>query len=199
MRAARLPLMSAMHGTCGQGATDPDIITLFNGWARLSTDPHGEMRGRPLEGFFQAGTRLVAHYRLRANGSPLIRTYSIQSSSNEWCGVFLIQGTLDQGKPPEGQVPKGSAEVSVLRCIEDSWSEAIRVRSYSYVPQTVELEMELGCPIADVEFDEEMKTEFASKIVHVEPRIFLNGELPGLHYERDFGPRTHAPRKELES
>jgi len=201
MGSAKLPLVSALHGTCGQGNTDPDILTLFKGWARLSTDPHGQLSGRPLEGFFLAGTRLVTHYRLKVNDRSLSRTFSIQSSSHQWCGVFLVPGTLTQGKLAEGQIAEGSVEVSVRRSINGEWHETIRIRSHSNQSRHVKLELELSCPIADVEFAEEMKIEADLAARNSQegqpPRVEWQGGFPTLHFERQFGTRTHAPTPEL--
>lgn len=202
---ARMPLVSALHGTCGQGNTDPDILTLFKGWARLSTDTYGQLTGEPLQGFFFAGTRIVTEYRLRANGKDLSRTFSIQSSANQWCGVFLVPGTLTQGKLADLQVAEGSVEVSVRRHLECEWLETVRVRSHSSKPRPLNLELELACPIWDVEFEEEMKVESESRPRSssfekgLVPNVEWEGGLPVLSYERSFGFRKNAPTAELRS
>lgn len=201
--AAKMPLVSALHGTCGQGNTDPDILTLFKGWARLSTDPHGQLKGEPLQGFFFAGARIVTQYRLRANGKPLSRTFSIQGSSNQWCGVFMVPGTLTQGTLPDLEVAEGSAEVSIRRHLEGEWLETVRVRSHSSKPRELNLELEFACPVWDVEFEEEMKMEGESRphtSVYEEglaPEVRWDDRLPALTFERSFGFRKNAPTHEL--
>jgi glycogen debranching enzyme len=201
--AAKMPLVSALHGTCGQGNTDPDILTLFKEWARLSTDPHGQLTGRPLQGFFFAGARIVTQYRLRANGKTLSRTFSLQGSACEWSGVFLVPGTLTQGKLADLEVAEGSVEVSIRRHLDCEWLETIRVRSHSCKPRHVELELELACPVWDVEFEEEMKVESESSPhgpSHEEglvPEVVWNDGLPALTFERSFGLRRNAPTREL--
>jgi glycogen debranching enzyme len=200
--AAKMPLVSALHGTCGQGNTDPDILNLFKEWTRLSTDPHGQLTGRPLQGFFFAGARIVTQYRLRANGKPLSRTFSIQGSSNQWCGVFLVPGTLTQGKLSEDEVAEGSVEVSIRRHLENEWLETIRVRSHSSKLRHVILELELACPVWDVEFEEEMKVENESRpgtpnFEGLFPEVSWENGLPALSFERSFGFRKNAPTQEL--
>ncbi|MFL5813980.1 MAG: amylo-alpha-1,6-glucosidase [Bdellovibrionia bacterium] len=201
--AAKMPLVSALHGTCGQGNTDPDILTLFKGWARLSTDPLGQLTGRPLQGFFFAGARIVTQYRLRANGKTLSRTFSIQGSANEWCGVFLVPDTLTQGTLSDLEVAEGSVEVSIRRHLNNEWLETIRVRSHSSTPRHVNLELELACPVWDVEFEEEMKVENESRhgVSNFEagllPDVRWEDGLPALTFERSFGFRKNAPTEEL--
>jgi glycogen debranching enzyme len=197
--SARLPLVSALHGTCGQGNTDPDLITLFKGWARLSTDPHGQLSSQPLQGFFFAGTRLVTQYRLKVNEKPLLRTFSIQGAANQWCGVFMVPGTLTQGRLEDLQIAEGSAEVSIRRHVETEWHETIRVRSHSHQPRSVQLELELACPVWDVEFEEEMKSESETHQEELVPSVSWEKGLPSLVFERSFGFRKNAPTSELKS
>jgi glycogen debranching enzyme len=203
IQRAKMPLVSALHGTSGQGNTDPDILTLFKEWARLSTDPHGQLTGKPLQGFFFAGARIVTQYRLRANGRELSRTFSLQGSANQWSGVFLVPGTLTQGKLADLEVAEGSVEVSIRRHLDCEWLETIRVRSHSSKPRSVDLEIELACPVWDVEFEEEMKTEeehrsrFSGFEEGIVPNLSWKGDLPILSFERSFGYRKKAPTAEL--
>jgi glycogen debranching enzyme len=69
------------------------------------------------------------------------------------------------------------------------------------MPRQVLLELELACPIADVEFEEEMKIE--AKVpsnefqVGLLPQVKWSREQPILRYERIFGYRAHSPHDEL--
>jgi len=183
--------------------SDPDSITLFKGWSRLTTTHHGEMASRPLEGFFRAGTQLVTHYKVEVDGKFPIRTLCTQLSTQEWCGVCLVPKTLAQGNLPTGQIPDGSLELRVLRHLEATWNESLRLRNYGVRGKSVQLKIELGCPIADVEFEEEMKGEEGVYNEGCEPEVSWyesgdeSGQAPRLSFMRNFGPRRHAPTLEL--
>ena len=197
MKVAKLPIESPLHGAFGQGRSDPDCMTLFRGWTRLTTDPRGDMESRPLEGFFYAGTQLVTHYQIRVNGHKLVRTFAIQSAANQWSSVFLVPGTMEQGNLPAGRIPEGSVELRILRSVDRGWLESIRLFNYGSDKRKLLLEIELGCPIGDVEFEEEMKEEDKARSEGILPEIEWENGFPKLHYMREFGLRKRAPTEEL--
>src|SRR5438128_5683226 len=105
-RDAGLPHAPPAHGAFAQGRTDPNLVTLHKDWSYLNTDPHGEMTGQPLEGFFTAGTRFVSAYRVWADRREPVRTFNASLSHNQWYGLFMVPGSMEEGDLPEGTVPR---------------------------------------------------------------------------------------------
>lgn len=191
------PFRSPHHNVFAQGRTEPDLLTLHNGWARLTTNPLGYMLSRPLEGYFFAGTHLVDHYNLRVNNEEIKTSFCCNTSSSTWSALCYIPGSSEEGDLPEGHLPRGSLEVSIQRSLEYSWIEEIKLKSYSQVERQISFQMEIGCPVGDAELSEEMKKESSSRYKRIAPEVVKSKDKLSLRYERHFGVRVHAPTAEL--
>lgn len=156
------------------------------------------MSSKPLEGYFDSGTLLVSHYQLRINERPLRNTYSAPISPHEWCAICVVPDSAESGNLPAGSIPLGSIDARILRAIDQGWNESIRVTNQAVVPRKISVQIQIGCPIGDVEYEEEMKSE--DKAIHsgIIPEVVqIEGYLK-LRYFRDFGRRRHAPTEEME-
>ncbi|MCM2278882.1 MAG: hypothetical protein NDJ89_12475 [Oligoflexia bacterium] len=181
---APFPLNSAAHGALAQGRAGADWVTLFQGWARLTTDRFGAITGGSYEGFYAGDTRFLSRFRLLANGKPLKHTFSAQISATEWCGMFLESGSPEPGNPAGGSRPGGSTELRVLRAVNGGWDESILVRNNGSEARRLELAIEIVCPIGE-------------GLLGLVPEVRWRDGEPTLSYERRFGFRRRAPTPEL--
>jgi glycogen debranching enzyme len=177
--------------------TEPDLVTLFSGWTRLSTAPHGDIPGGRLQGFFAAGTCLVDYYRWTVNGLAPRCTLGAQLSSNEWAGVFVVPGSVREGRLPGGSIPEGSLDVTVRRVLDGSWTEALTVRNHSHRPRTITLALEWNSPLMDARTREGAKDAPWRMARGISPKVNWREGIPRFHYLRSFGVRRRAATEEL--
>lgn len=184
------------------GRPQPDLITLHYQWNRLTTDPFGEIEGGLLQGYFSAGARLVSHFDIKIDGKRPNHTFSSQISQERWNSVALCPGSMEQGNLPEGHVPRGSLDLTINRLLRHHWEERVTLTNNDSRERSFELQIELSCPLEDVEFEEEMKVAQDEPPKTTLPQSFHWEELDGqnellLRFYRDFGLRQHAPHEEL--
>jgi hypothetical protein len=180
----------------GQARAEPISVTLFKGWSRLTTDDHGAMQGKPLQGFFAANTQFISHYEIKLNGESLGHRLSAQLSANEWSSLGALLRSGDTGNLPQGKIPNGSIEMRSLRRIDQGWTEVIFIKNNGTPQRKIHLQISISCPISDQEFSEEMKK--GGKVEKgVTPKLLNATHGVGFHFERVFGRRKHAPTEEL--
>ena len=179
------------------GHSIPEVVTLYQDWTRLTTNCIGEMSGRPLEGFFVAGTLLIEKYQIFLNGERLSKGFANQTSSREWTGVFSVPPGKEADNPPAGVIPQGSLELGISRLIDGNWTENIHIQNHGVVPRKISLTLEFSCPIADMELEEEMK-HVGDPQLSVTPVLSWQADIPSLTYSRNFGKRQHAPTSEFQ-
>lgn len=194
---ARLFACSPFHGAMAQSRTDPEQVTLFRSWTRLTSSSLGVFEGRPHEGFFHADTLYITQYLFTVNGRKPRHTLSAQTSPHEWCSISMVPGSIEEGNLAEGTVPRGSVEVRILRSLDGCWNESILIRNYGVHPRELLAEISLVCPIGDIQYEEEMKLEALTRFEGLTPTLNWECGRPQLFYERDFGPRRRAPTEEL--
>jgi len=193
-----LPLRSPQAACFAQARAEPEVITLYKDWSRLTTDNHGEMNRRPLEGFFSAETLFVSEYRILLEGEPLYHRFSAQLSSTEWASLCVAEKSVETGHPRAGAAPQGSLEVRILREITKNWVEEIRVVNNSGKPRRSTLDLLFRCPVGDRQLAEEMKQDRTGSHRGVTPKVVWRDGLPTLEFTRQFGPRCHTPTAELD-
>ena len=194
---ASLPEVSPFHGIFAQARLEPETITLFQGWTRFTTDHHGEMHAKPLEGLFCAETRLMTGYEIRLKGKPISHRFSVPLSSNEWTSTGAILKSGDSGNLPSGTLPKGAIEVRILRKCGQGISEQIFIKNNGIPTRQIHFELGISCPILDSEFSEETKKLQKNLLQGICPRLSKSEGSLLLHYERTFGKRRRTPTEEL--
>jgi glycogen debranching enzyme len=179
------------------GCTDPDLVTLFKGWVYLSTAPHGDFSGRRLQGFFAAGTCFVDLYRLSVNGRTPRCTFGAPLSSQRWSGVYIVPGSAREGDLPAGAVPVGALDLSILRAVDDGWTETLTLENHSERERTVDLVLEWNCPLSDSQAQERSKLARTSPARGLTARVAWQGGNPSFHYRKVYGRRRRAPTAEF--
>jgi len=179
------------------GCTDPDLVTLFKGWVYLSSAPHGDFSGERLQGFFAAGTCFVDLYRLAVNGRTPRCTFGAPLSSERWSGVFIVPDSAKEGDLPAGSIPTGALDLTILRSVDDGWSETLTLENHSERERRVELDLEWNCPLRDPQAQETRKLARTAPGRGLPARVAWNGGSPSFHYRKVFGRRRRAPTPEF--
>jgi glycogen debranching enzyme len=192
-----LPRVGTLHGTSGQGRKEPSTVTLFKGWTRLTMDDHGEMHGRPMQGFYSAETQMLSHYEMRVNGNPIRHRLAVQLASHEWSSNGAVLHSADSGNLPDGTLPRGSIEIRVLRRIDQGWTEHVIVKNNGAEARSIRLELSLVCPMRDSQFEDEMKREVVLPKKGLTGKLIESEKSLGFRFERVFGYRKNAPTEEF--
>lgn len=195
-RPANLPGISTLHGAFAQGRIEPERITLFQEWTRLTTDNHGEMHGEPIIGFYCANTRLMTRHRIELNGASVAHRLSVQLKANEWSSVGAVLHSSEQGNLPSGSRPEGATELRILRKVDGGLGELITVKNGRNSTRKIHLVIHFACPIQDDEFDEEEKKFGHSDIAGLPARVKAvtrDRMKARLRFARDFGKRKAVP------
>lgn len=179
------------------GRADPDLVTLFRGWAYLSFPPRGDIPGGRLQGFFAAGACLVDRYRILVNGRAPRCSFGAQSTSDRWGGVFVVPGSSVEGDLPAQSIPVGALELTVLRNVAECWTESLTLRNNSCRARSAELVLEWNCPIEDAQPQESKKHVPKRAKPGLVPDVSWKEGQPRLRYRRVFGPRRRAPTEEF--
>ncbi len=190
-----------------QGLADCGRISLFEGWTRLTFGPDGRVGGRAHEGFFDCDTLYVSELSIRIREEQPKITFAAQERASLWSAMALLQGSMEEGNLPEGTVPRGSLECRIVRQLngplnqlpDGTWQEKMLIRNNSGKERSFPFEIELVCPLGDIQYAEEMKAEKFEQLEGVAPRYDDSASegWPVFHYRQSYGTRRHAPTTEL--
>jgi glycogen debranching enzyme len=143
-------------------------------------------------GYYASETRLLSRYELTINDEPVKHRLSVQTDANEWSSSGAILHSDIYGNLNEGEIPKGSLELGVLRKIEKGWRDRISVRNNGIDVKEIHFVLKLSSPISDIQGGEGV-------VPGIFPTIFRDGAALCARFERRFGVRRNPPTEELRS
>lgn len=173
---------------------DPDNITVFKNWTRLTTDQFGVCSGREIEGLYCANTQLVSEHRILINGRPLERYLAAKLSPTDWAMIGSVKGSSEEGDLPEGHRPRSSTQVTVHRSICNGLTELIRVHNND-VKTAIEihLDIELVATIEDSMLRDELKHSRPSTQMVKPASARSAGKKAAVLCKRNFGKAHSLP------
>ncbi|HEX5830863.1 MAG TPA: glycogen debranching N-terminal domain-containing protein [Gemmatimonadaceae bacterium] len=134
---------------CTHEATADHPVVLTHDDLFLLLDQHGNVSpaGHCGLGFFQADTRLLSHYELRAAGGPpsLLSTQRLRPYAAQF--DLAVSDRVFGGDPWD---PKNSVHIRRELIVEDRLVERMTLTNHLRVPIDYWVELLLGCDFADI-------------------------------------------------